>query len=65
MENKLSKNEDLKYDLVELFCEKENNIEIETQSLKFLSHPARFRIMYVLPNVKQTMQNLESYTFIM
>ena len=62
MENKVSKNEALKCDLVLLFGEQEENIEIAAQSLKVLSHPARLRIMCALRDGEQTVQNLEYYT---
>ena len=62
MEKNVSKNEALKCNLVELFSEQEENIEIAVQSLKVLSHPARLRIMCALRDGEQTVQNLEYYT---
>ena len=62
MVKNVSKNEALKCDLVELFGEQEENIEIAAQSLKVLSHPARLRIMCALRDGEQTVQNLEYYT---
>ena len=62
MEKKVSKNQALKHDLVELFGEQEEHIEIAAQSLKVLSHPARLRIMCALRGGEQTVQNLEYYT---
>ena len=53
MEKNVSKNEALKCNLVELFSEQEENIEIAAQSLKVLSHPARFRIMCALLDAEQ------------
>ena len=54
----VSKNEALKCDLVELFGEQEENIEISNQILKVLSHPARLHIMCPLRNGELTVQNL-------
>ena len=62
MGGKVSRNEVLKCDLVELFGDQEENIEIAAMSLKVLSHPARLRIMYALRDGEQTVQNLGYYT---
>ena len=59
MGKKCQEKQSVKFDLVELFGEQEENIEITAQSLKVLSHPARLRIMCALSDAEQTVQNLE------
>ncbi len=62
MGNKVGKNEVLKDELEQLFCDQEENFEIAAQSLKVLSHPARLRILCALRSGEQTVQNLEYFT---
>ena len=58
----VSKNEALKCDLVKLFGEQKDNLEIAAQSIKVLSHPVRLRIICALRDSEQTVQNLGYYT---
>ena len=62
MRNKVGKNEVLKDELEQLFCDQEENFEIAAKSLKVLSHPARLRILCALRSGEQTVQNLEYFT---
>lgn len=62
MDNSVSKNEDLKSELVHLFGEQEENIETAAHCLKVLAHPARLQILCALRSGEQTVQNLEYYT---
>jgi len=62
MRNAVRKSEKFKCKLEELFGDQEENIENAAQCLKVMSHPARLRILCVLRDGEQTVQNLEYYT---
>lgn len=57
-----SRDDLIKQNLEELFNRQSENVERAARALKVISHPARLKILCVLREGEQSVQNLEHYT---
>lgn len=48
--------------LDEMFAEQDKNLSLAARALKIMAHPARLKILCILRDGEQTVQNIEYYT---